>query len=162
MKERLLALARRIREELTELEPLIQRTQEAWHRAQRSSDDFYLDSVALSLHGFYVGLERLFALVNSHIDKTEPGGANWHQTLLRQMAVEIPHVRPAVISSESYELLDEYRGFRHVVRNVYAFHFDPARIKRLVEQAPVVFNRVRPELAAFADFLQEQAETHGE
>ena len=34
--------------------------------------------------------------------------------------------------------------------------------KRLVEQAPVVFNRVWPELAAFADFLQEQAETQGE
>jgi len=90
------------------------------------------------------------------------GGANWHQTLLRQMAVEIPRVRPAVISSGSYELLDEYRGFRHVVRNVYTFHFDPARIKRLVEQAPVVFNRVRPELVAFADFLREQAETQGE
>lgn len=65
MKERLLALARRIREELIELEPLIQRTQEAWRRSQRSSDDFYLDSVALSLHGFYVGLERLFALVTA-------------------------------------------------------------------------------------------------
>jgi hypothetical protein len=59
VKDRLLALSRRIRAELVELERLVERTQEGWRRAQRASDDYYLDGVALNLHGFYAGLERL-------------------------------------------------------------------------------------------------------
>ncbi|MFN2131705.1 MAG: hypothetical protein ACK2VD_14340 [Anaerolineae bacterium] len=48
--------------------------------------------------------------------------------LLEQMAAEVPSVRPALISGETRQLLDEYRGFRHVVRNVYAFRFDLAKV----------------------------------
>jgi len=86
VKDRLLALAQRIQGELVELERLVERAQEGWRRAQQSSDDYYLDGVALNLHGFYAGLERLFTLVNSHIDRNLPGGVNWHQVLLQQMA----------------------------------------------------------------------------
>ena len=53
-----------------------------------------------------------------------PQGFNWHQVLLEQMTNEIPDIRPAVISEVTYEALDEYRGFRHVVRNIYAFQLD--------------------------------------
>jgi len=48
-----------------------------------------------------------------------PAGEHWHQLLLEQMASEIGGVRPAVISDATRQALDEYRGFRHVVRNVY-------------------------------------------
>jgi hypothetical protein len=37
---------------------VVDRAQEGWHRASTSSDDLYLDGVALNLHGFYAGLER--------------------------------------------------------------------------------------------------------
>jgi hypothetical protein len=42
------------------------------------------------------------------------------------MAVEIELVRPAVISKETRNTLDEYRGFRHIVRNVYSFNLSAA------------------------------------
>ena len=77
MSERLLKLGERIRSELAELDRLVERAQEGWRRAQRSGDDFYLDSVALSLHGFYAGLERLFELIATIVDGTMPRGANW-------------------------------------------------------------------------------------
>jgi hypothetical protein len=64
-------------------------------------------------------------------------------------------VRPAAISESSYTKLNEYRGFRHVVRNVYTTNFDPVKIKKLVEEAPGLFNKVRSELLAFADFLEQ-------
>ena len=54
-------------------------------------------------------------------------------------------------------MLDEYRGFRHVVRNVYAFRFDQAKVQKLVQEVPAVFSQVRAELLAFADFLEQQA-----
>lgn len=157
MNERLLRVARRIRDEFDELARVIERTQEGWRRAQRSADDFYLDSVALNLHGFYAGLERLFELIAATVDGTVPRGANWHQVLLDQVAAEVPHVRPAVISDETRQALAQYRGFRHIVRNVYTFKFDPLKVQKLVEEAPQVFSRVRVELLAFADFLEERA-----
>jgi len=67
-------------------------------------------------------------------------------------------VRPAVISDATRQALDEYRGFRHVVRNVYTFRFDPVKIERLVENAAAVFAQVRGELLAFASFVEQQAD----
>jgi len=60
MNTRLHSLAEGIRHELGELEQVITRMQEAWQRARLSGDDFYLDSVALNLLGFYSGIERIF------------------------------------------------------------------------------------------------------
>jgi len=44
------------------------------------------------------------------------------------MTEEVPGIRPAVISTETGTRLDEYRRFRHVVRNVYTHRFDPAKL----------------------------------
>jgi hypothetical protein len=159
VSERLLRLAERIRDELADLDQVVGRAQEGLRRAQRSNDDYYLDGVALNLHGFYAGLERLFELIATVIDGTLPRDANWHQVLLQQMASEAPYVRPAVISEETRNALDEYRGFRHIVRHVYTFKFDPAKVQRLVEAAPAAFAQARAELLAFADFLEQRART---
>lgn len=157
MNEQLRAIAQRIRAELPEMDRAIQRASQALERAGLSSDDLYLDSVALNLHSFYGGVERLFTLVAGVIDGSVPTGETWHQALLRQMAADIPDVRPAVISAASLILLDDYRAFRHVVRNVYAFQLDPDRLQRLVREAPCVLAQVRAELIAFTDFLAERA-----
>lgn len=157
MNKRLLNLAQRISDELGELERIIERAQEGWRRSQQLSDDLYLDGVALNLHSFYSGLERLFELIATGIDGILPQGANWHRVLLEQMASEVPRARPAVISEITCEALDEYRGFRHIVRHVYTFQFDAVRVQRLVEGAPTVFAQVRSELLAFANFLRQRA-----
>jgi hypothetical protein len=151
--ERLRRLAERIRDEVDELEHVVDRAQKGWHQAQTSGDDLYLDGVALNLHGFYAGLERLFQLIAVTIDGDMPQGANWHQLLLERMEVEVPTVRPAVISADSRNALDEYRGFRHVVRNVYTHRFDPAKMQVLVEHLPSALIEVRGELLAFAAYL---------
>ncbi len=130
MNPTLLKLAIRIRQELKELKRVEERVQEAWRRSQVSSDDYYLDAVALNLHGLYGGLERLFELIATTVDGTRPEGPNWHQDLLRQMQSEIPGVRPAVISEAARARLDAYRGFRHVVRNVYTFTLEPAKLQQ--------------------------------
>jgi len=118
MSERLKGLAQRISDELNDLERVVGRVREGWRRTQQSDDDLYLDGVALNLHGFYNGLERLFKRIATTIDGNLPQGENWHQVLLKQMETEVPGVRPAVISDETYQVLDGYRGFRHIVRNI--------------------------------------------
>ena len=112
MSERLLKLADRIRNEVDVLRLVLARAQEGWRRGQLSGDDYYLDGVALNLHGFYAGVERIFELIAGTVDGSVPQGANWHQTLLQQMASEVPRVRPAVISEATRDALDMYRGFR--------------------------------------------------
>ena len=63
MSARLRQLAARIRSELDDLERVTNRIGEGWQRALRVADDYYLDGVALNLHGFYAGLERIFELI---------------------------------------------------------------------------------------------------
>ena len=156
MSEALQRIGLRIRDSLDDLAIVIQRVEEGWGRYQKSIDDYYLDGVALNLHGFYSGLERIFELIATTVDGTKPDGEHWHQALLQQITSEMPGVRPAVLSIMSSEKLDEYRGFRHVVRNVYTYRFDPSKVEELVKQVPGIFAQVEAELLAFADYLEHQ------
>jgi hypothetical protein len=78
----------------------------------------------------------------------------WHLLLLEQMTQEVPGIHPAVIATETGTRLDEYRQFRHAVRQVYTHRFDPAKLVNLVNSAPELFARTRAELLAFAAFLE--------
>ena len=153
--EELAKLAERIRQELGEISRVVTRTSEGWERARRSNDDYYLDSVALNLHGFYSGFERLFTQIAEVVEGDLPHGESWHQLLLRRMMTEVPMIRPAVVSKETGAKLDDYRGFRHVVRNVYAYKFDPDKLEKLVRSVPELFAQLKAELLAFASFLEQ-------
>ena len=156
MNEEFIRLAGRIRAELPEVERLVRRFNDGWEKANRTGDDLYLDGVALNLHGFFGALERVFERIASTFDEKIPEGANWHQLLLEQMSREVAGVRPAVISPPVKEILDEFRGFRHVARNIYTFHIDRAKLGRLVAAASVAVVSVSKELDAFADFLEHE------
>ena len=78
----------------------------------------------------------------------------WHLLLLEQMMKGVPGIRPAVISTETGPRLDEYRRFRHIVRNVYTYSIDPAKLGKLVTSAPELVARTKAELLAFAAFLE--------
>jgi hypothetical protein len=53
----------------------------------------------------------------------------------------------------SYKL-EEYRGFRHVVRNVYTYHLSPEKIEPLADNVQEVIANSEKELSAFAKSLQ--------
>ncbi len=147
-------VAGRIRADLSEFTQVTERALHIWREGKLSGADFYLDAVALNLHGFYAGLERLLEIIADGIDETKPVGAQWHQQLLRQMTSEIAEVRPAVISPDLRDQLDRYRGFRHVVRNVYTFNLDSEQVEILVRHLPETMTQLRQELLAFANFLE--------
>ena len=148
-------IAGRIRAELQELERVAERTGRIWQQATTSTDDYYVDATALNLHGFYAGLERLLEIIADGVDQAKPSGAHWHDELLRQMGAEIPGVRPPVLSQETRDCLDRYRGFRHVVRNVYTYNLDSEQIGVLVRQLAPTMARVAQELGVFAGFLEQ-------
>jgi hypothetical protein len=153
-------LAERIRGEVPDLESVIQRAQRAWMQVQKTPDEqAFLDSVALNLHAFYSGAERLFELVARHVDRALPAGETWHRDLLLQMTRDVPAVRPAVIGRDSSLALDEFRRFRHLVRNVYTIDLTSDKMAGLMSALSELWSRLRAELLAFADFLEALAQT---
>lgn len=155
-----LELAERIAGEIPELDRLVRRIEQRWShgKALPEQQDAYLESVALNLHGFYSGIERLFELIARHVDRSEPSGETWHRALLQQMVSDIADARPAVISHETAAALDEFRRFRHLVRNVYTFNLVPEKMENLVLILPALWTRLYAELLATADYLQALAD----
>lgn len=152
-------LAERIRDEMSDLEHLVQRALRAWKQTQEVPDEqAFLDSVALNLHGFYSGLERLFELIARHVDDKPPAGETWHRDLLQQMGREIVDMRPAVIGQDSVLNLDEFRRFRHLVHNVYTMNLVPDKMAGLISVLPGLWSRLHAELLAFADFVEDLAQ----
>jgi hypothetical protein len=156
----LAVLASRIRQDLTQLERVVERVERAAQaRGQRTAEqDLFLDSMALNLHDFYSGLERIFTHVASGVDQSVPTGPDWHRELLRQMTVDVPGIRPAVISVDVSNAVDVFLRFRHVVRHVYAFELDPERIDRLASRLRPTFHALNAALIAFATHLSDLAQ----
>jgi hypothetical protein len=148
-------LARRIEAELAKLERTYTAIQKHWTAVDinETDKDAYLNSVGLGLHSLYSGLERLFELIAVELDGGPLGGDAWHIELLRQMTLDVPDVRPAVLSATTMEQLDEYRRFRHLIRNIYATDLDPERMRPLVSRLPKVWSEVVRDLAQFIRFL---------
>ncbi len=69
--------------------------------------------------------------------------------------MEIPKVRPAVISQDLREELDKYRAFRHIVRNIYAHNFRIDKIKDLMGNIDKVLNKLEENLQIFCEFLEK-------
>ena len=155
-------LARRIEQEQSELSRTVATIGNHWEKAESGAVDpeAYLNSVALSLHSFYSGLERIFELIALEIDGGTLGGDAWHAELLRQMLLDMPDMRPAVLQPETASALDEYRRFRHRIRNIYVTRLDPERIKPLVIGLPVVWQQLQEQLSAFSAFLSNVGHTH--
>jgi len=152
--EKFLALVSRIKYEISELQIVVKRVHKAWNLFKESGDPIYIDSVALNLHNFYSGVERIFELVAEDIDDLKPKSSQWHKDLLKQMSLEIPNVRPAVISLELREVLDEYRAFRHLVRNVYSYQLNTDKMRNLIENLDKVYYKLVEELDVFCRFLE--------
>lgn len=159
MKADYLALNSRIFETMADLETVVNRSELLMKKATSSSDDGYLDGVALNLHGFYAGVERIFEDIARTIEKSVPSGPHWHQDLLLQMSADADDIRPAVIRRETRYCLNEYRGFRHVVRNVYTFSLKPSRIRELTEELRECYQSLIKDLDEFRDFLHRVTDT---
>jgi len=135
MKKKYLTLVGRIENELEEIEEIVAKIKNGWEKYNIKNDELYLDSVALNLHDYYSAFERIFELIANEIDES----------------------LPKVISKKSEDKLDEFRGFRHVVRNVYSYKFSGDKIEKLVKKLDELNNQLLEEIEEFIIFLEEAA-----
>ena len=105
------------------------------------------------LHDFYNGAERIFERIAAELNGGVPNAANWHQQLVADMALAIPGLRPAVIDDDLHNRLAEYRGFRHLFRNVYGSLLDDVRLRPLEERLPKTMDDLQAQVRAFTAWL---------
>jgi uncharacterized protein YutE (UPF0331/DUF86 family) len=149
-----LALSAVLRQKLADLLRLVERIESLLQKSNLSKDDDYIDGIALHLQGFYTTIEQMLEAIAAAFGEGLPAGANWHQNLLLQMSIQIPDIRPAVISQQTRQKLDEYRGFRHVVRNVYTLNLRPSRVRELVGTLRDCYEFLANDLEKFCGFME--------
>jgi hypothetical protein len=150
-------LSQRITDELDAISRVVTRAERSLQLARETprDQDLWLDAVALNLHDFYTGAERICSQIAGELDKSVPSGREWHRELLRQMTLTLKDIRPPVLSADTMRQLDEYLRLRHVVRNIYTFQFDPAQIEGLVQQVRPAFEHLQSDLQHFQVFLEQ-------
>lgn len=115
----------------------------------------YEESLALKVHNFYTGCERIFQKIADDINGGVPTSRDWHKRLLRSMSLEIENIRPPVISKTTARSLENYLAFRHLVRNIYGFEIDSERLQALIEKIYGVHGKFRNEVEKFIAFLRK-------
>jgi hypothetical protein len=119
----------------------------------RENIDSHNKAVAASLHSLYSGYENVIERIIRGIDGDAPGGRQYHVVLLKRAMNTIEGVRPAIISPETFRLLDELRTYRHKFRNIYLYLLATERIMELAQTGIKSFDIFERDINAFKSFL---------
>ena len=87
------------------------------------------------------------------MDRRLPLGEEWHSELLHQMTLDLPGLRPPVITAHAEKKLREYLGFRHLFRKRYGFELDWQKLKKLLLGMPQIRSNLETEIGKFFDTL---------
>ena len=74
------------------------------------------------------------------------------------MTLDLPEIRPPVLSLDVVKLLESYLAFRHRFRNLYLFDLEKSLLLPLMQRAPDVWAATEPELRDFADTLKQMSD----
>jgi uncharacterized protein YutE (UPF0331/DUF86 family) len=77
-----------------------------------------LDSIAYQIHNVYCAAEDLLKLVAQAFENSV-SGAEWHRSILLRLSQPVQGIRPALLSEETFDVMNRLRGFRHFIRHAY-------------------------------------------
>ena len=93
-----------------------------------------VESAGYWLHNLYNAYEDLFKLVAGFWENSLISDGEFHVQLLKRMLLRIKDVRPALLSEDGYNILNELRAFRHVFRHAYSYGLDEERVNALLRK----------------------------
>ena len=105
------------------------------------------------LHNLYNALENSFEQISRTFENHVVEVSRWHRELLDKMFLEIPGVRPAVLTETLRPLLHDLRGFRHLFRHSYDLQLDASRLARLADGWNSGKKELFAALQVFSDWL---------
>lgn len=151
-------LAARVREETSNLLRIAALIEDALRRFPAdASDVVVIHGVGGLVHDFYTGAEKIFSLVSTQLDGGVPAGDGWHRELLHAMTLDLPSIRPPLLTRDTETELLELLKFRHVYRNMYGFSLRWSRIRELAEEVVTLRPVLDAELTRFLQFLDTLA-----
>ncbi len=116
--------------------------------------------VAVSLHHYYTAAETVLTRIAREVDEDVPRGGSAHKRLLDQLSVEIPGVRPKVLSAASYQGLDELRKFRHFFRHAYVVDLDPDQLAARADALSALHDGLLADLDAWFAVMSASPAAH--
>lgn len=132
-----------------ELEKLKQLKKEKEGLLKGRPSNYTLRAGGSILHDFYTGIEKIFEDIAKEVDRRIPMGDGWHSELLHQMTLDIPGLRPPVITHHTEKKLREYLAFRHLFRKRYGFELDWLKIKKLLITLPGIISLLKKDIEIF-------------
>ncbi len=134
------------------METLEERLQEV-----QPDDPVRLESIAYQLHNLYNAIEDLLKLVAAHFENHIADAARWHTELLYRMSQDIAGIRPALLSSESYRLLNGLRGFRHFFRHAYNVPIDFEELNFNIKRAQQLYPYLTQDVNRFLKKITDES-----
>jgi len=110
---------------------------------------------AMRVQQLYTAIEDLFKQIAKSFENHIENMSNFHKEILSRMHIEVPKIRPAVISSSSLLLLDKVRAFRHFVRHAYDCDFNIVELSTLQHKLQSDFAYVLKDLKGFCNFVKK-------
>jgi hypothetical protein len=120
---------------------------------KRRPSNFVVRAGGSILHDFYTDIEKIFESIAKEVDRRLPLGEEWHSELLHQMTLDIPGLRPQVMTASTEKKLREYLGFRHLFRKRYGFELDWQKLKKLLLGMPRIRSNLENEIGRFFEAL---------
>lgn len=111
---------------------------------------------AYLMHNIYNALENSFEQISRSFENHVKDPVQWHKELLGKMFLEIPGIRPAVLTRDLHGIVNELRGFRHVFRHSYDFDLDPVKLELLITRFKASREGLVFALGVFRDWLLKQ------
>ncbi|MCP4264231.1 MAG: hypothetical protein GY777_01415 [Candidatus Brocadiaceae bacterium] len=150
MEERVRILVAELEVQRKEIFKLHSTIQEKSNKLMSHLDDEDLiNSLAYKLHNLYSAYEDLFKLVAKFFENQIADISGYHTELLNRMRLQIEEVRPKLLSDDSFMLLDELRGFRHVFRHAYSYKLDAERVIKLSEKTALLIALFQKDFEGF-------------
>ena len=144
-------LTKRMNFEINEIDTLFKEYETFFADMNYEEPDLLQKTVMANiLHSFYNGVENIFKRIAKDFDYISIVGEGSHRALLDNV-YNRNNKREAIINEEIYQLLDEYRKFRHFFRHAYSFHLDWERIKQLAEKMFDVWEDLKKQLLIFIE-----------
>ncbi len=110
--------------------------------------------LAYNLHNLYNAFEDLFREIAKIFENEKENLDYYHKELLKRMTIEISGIRPKILSKESYAILDELRGFRHIFRHAYTYEIIPEKIEFLKDKLLRNWDLIKRDLYNFKSWLK--------
>lgn len=153
MKEKIAILKSEIENDYRKIGNILAKFEKAYAEYSASGEYSKLIESAFYLSQFYSGFEYIC----KNIAKTFENSIEddfWHKSLLDRMILNIEDIRPALLSENSHDCLNEIRAFRHFFRHAYDMDLKEDKFKIVAHKLFALKEPLRKDINNFLDFLE--------